>query len=364
MISWESVLSVFNTKGTLLKWLQKLEKALKDGVLLSVTVNTVSEGVITLTFNFADGTTITTPQINLPEGERGPQGVPGADGADGTDGTDGRDALVQNRALSSANITSPMAIPIEALNRTAVVGEPIVMFATDTTENKTYMLIGTVTNVGSPGTNPYVFVTYSNKVDITGMPGERGPQGPKGPQGEPGPQGPQGPQGPKGDTGEAPAGTVTQSTVIERPESLPTATADSPDFVEVGGVLYRKKAVEGGSLLGTWVFNDTLSITDNDLATFLLGFSSAGETFNEIVLGKNKENFQMKYLPTGSTPLAWSDDYINNGWWNVSYKTIQITDVSSLTNREEFATWLKANATKQGGGGGTVTYSYVALADA
>lgn len=177
MISWESILSVFNTKGTLLKWLQKLEKALKDGVLLSVTVNTVSEGVITLTLNFADGSTITTPQINLPEGERGPQGVPGADGADGTDGTDGRDALVQNRALSSANITSPMAIPIEALNRTAVVGEPIVMFATDTTENKTYMLIGTVTNVGSPSTNPYVFVTYSSKVDITGMTGPQGPQG-------------------------------------------------------------------------------------------------------------------------------------------------------------------------------------------
>lgn len=186
MISWQSIMSVFNTKGTLLKWLQKLEKALKDGVLQSVSVNPVSTGVITLSFNFADGTTITTPQIDLPQGERGPQGVPGADGADGADGTDGtngRDALVQNRALSSANISSPMAIPIEALNRTAVVGEPIVMFATDTTEEKTYMLIGTVTNVGSPGVNPYVFVTYSNKIDITGM---TGPEGMRGPAGETG----------------------------------------------------------------------------------------------------------------------------------------------------------------------------------
>ena len=177
MISWQSIMSVFNTKGTLLKWLQKLEKALNDGVLLSVTVNTVSEGVITLTFNFADGSKVTTPQIDIPQGAQGPQGIPGADGTDGTDGTDGRDALVQNRALSSANITSPMAVPIEALNRTAFLGEPIVMFATDTTENKTYMLIGTVTDVGSPDTNPYVFVTYSSKVDITGMTGPRGPQG-------------------------------------------------------------------------------------------------------------------------------------------------------------------------------------------
>lgn len=177
MISWQSIMSVFNTKGTLLKWLKTLDQSLKDGVLQSVSVNPVSTGVITLSFNFADGTTITTPKIDLPQGERGPQGVPGTDGTDGTDGTNGRDALVQNRALSSANISSPMAVPIEALNRTAVVGEPIVMFATDTTENKTYMLIGTVTNVGSPGVNPYVFVTYSNKVDITGMTGPEGPAG-------------------------------------------------------------------------------------------------------------------------------------------------------------------------------------------
>ena len=173
-------MSVFNTKGTLLKWLKTLDETLKDGVLQSVSVNPVSTGIITLSFNFADGSTVTTPQIELPEGPQGPQGVPGADGADGTDGTDGRDALVQNRALSSANITSPMAVPIEALNRTAVVGEPIVMFATDTTENKTYMLIGTVTNVGSPGVNPYVFVTYSSKIDITGMTGPQGPQGDRG----------------------------------------------------------------------------------------------------------------------------------------------------------------------------------------
>lgn len=160
------------------------------------------------------------------------------------------------------------------------------------------------------------------------------------------------------------SGGITQSTVIERPESLPTATADSPDFVEVGGVLYRKKAVEGGNLLGTWVFNDTLSITDNDLATFFIGFSSAGETFNEIVLNKNKDAFQMKYLSTGSTHLAWSVDYPdNNGWWNVSYKTIQITDISALTNEAEFTSWLTANATKQGGGV-SVTYEYVAQQDA
>ena len=86
MISWQSIMSVFNTKGTLLKWLETLDQSLKDGVLESVTVNSVSEGVITLTFNFADGSTITTPQIDIPQGAQGPQGIPGANGANGKDG--------------------------------------------------------------------------------------------------------------------------------------------------------------------------------------------------------------------------------------------------------------------------------------
>lgn len=260
MISWESILSVFNTKGTLLKWLQKLEKALKDGVLLSVTVNTVSEGVITLTFNFADGTTITTPQIDIPQGAQGPQG-------------------------------------------------------------------------------------------------------PKGEQGDPGPQGPQGPQGPKGDTGEAPAGTVTQSTVIERPESLPTATADSPDFVEVGGVLYRKKAVEGGSLLGTWVFDDVPSLTSLGTGNnvFNINFLSNGQSHTSLTAYGGSSAFDPdKYIKYNNNIVFLAS---SANWSLSAYKTIQITDISTLTNVDEFTTWLTANATRQGGGG-TVTYSYVALADA
>ena len=359
MISWQSIMSVFNTKGTLLKWLKKLDQSLQDGVLQSVSVNTVSTGVITLTFNFADGSTVTTPQIELPEGPRGMQGVPGTDGTDGADGTNGRDALVQNRALSSANISSPMAVPIEALNRTAVVGEPIVMFATDTTENKTYMLIGTVTNVGSPGVNPYVFVTYSNKVDITGL---------RGPQGAPG-EAPDIPTPTTEDNGKVlgvangayalqaqSSGGITLSQVIAREETLPTATADSPDFVQTpDGTLYRKKAVGGGSLLGTWVFNDTVSSGTYD---FSLSFTSN----NAVYSGMEVTSMYIDYM--GRDTQIGDRVYMLGVWQGDYYKTIQITDISSLTNEAEFTSWLTANATKRGGGGGTVTYSYVALADA
>ena len=50
-------------------------------------------------------------------------------------------------------------------------------------------------------------------------------------------------------------GGVSLSNIISHPESLPTATADSPDLVEVGGVLYRKKFSNNINLIGTWIFN-------------------------------------------------------------------------------------------------------------
>lgn len=176
MIKWETIVSTADEKITLLQWLKMVEKAINDGALTGISVQQADAEHATITFNF-EGDPAQAFTITLPAGPPGAQGVPGTDGAAGADGTDGRDALVQNRALSSANVTSPMAIPSEALNRTAVVGEPIVMFATDTTENKTYMLIGTVTNVGAPDVNPYTFVTFSSKVDITGRAGPAGQPG-------------------------------------------------------------------------------------------------------------------------------------------------------------------------------------------
>lgn len=176
MIKWETIVSTADEKITLLQWLKMVEKAINDGALTGISVQQADAEHATITFNF-EGDPAQAFTITLPAGPPGAQGVPGTDGAAGADGTDGRDALVQNRPLSSANITSPMAIPIEALNRTAVLGDPIVMFATDTTENKTYMLIGTVTNVGVPDVNPYTFVTYSGKVDITGIAGPAGQPG-------------------------------------------------------------------------------------------------------------------------------------------------------------------------------------------
>lgn len=154
------------------------------------------------------------------------------------------------------------------------------------------------------------------------------------------------------------SGGITLSQVIAREETLPTATADSPDFVEVGGVLYRKKVVEGGSLLGTWSFNNTITQPVED---FNVSFIFGDKSCNLIETFRGDLNFRNTSI-VGADYLVYS--FSLNTWYAGSPATIQITDISALTNEAEFTSWLTANATKQGGGGGTVTYSYVALADA
>lgn len=77
MINYETILSAFDDKETLLKWLQKVEKALTDSTLTSVDCVNVDDSHIKFTFNFADGSTIDTPQVYV---------KPGVDGKDGTDG--------------------------------------------------------------------------------------------------------------------------------------------------------------------------------------------------------------------------------------------------------------------------------------
>lgn len=77
MINYETILSAFDDKETLLKWLQKVEKALAGSTLTSVDCVNVNENYIKFTFSFADGTKIDTPQVYV---------KPGVDGTNGKDG--------------------------------------------------------------------------------------------------------------------------------------------------------------------------------------------------------------------------------------------------------------------------------------
>ena len=74
MINWQSILSSFDDKPTLLEWLKKVQKALNESALTTVMVTQEKTGrvnSITLTFNFQDGTKVVAPAFTVQDGKDG-----------------------------------------------------------------------------------------------------------------------------------------------------------------------------------------------------------------------------------------------------------------------------------------------------
>lgn len=76
MININTILSKFDERGTLLKWLKITNNALKNASLKSVEAVQPTATTLQLKFNFADDSSLLSPPINLPKGE---QGDPGKD---------------------------------------------------------------------------------------------------------------------------------------------------------------------------------------------------------------------------------------------------------------------------------------------
>ena len=93
MILKETILSAFTERGTLLKWLKKVEAALNNAVLTDISVEQVSATQVKLKFTFENGDFVESPVLTLPRGEKGEPGKDGAPGKDGLDGAPGKDGL-------------------------------------------------------------------------------------------------------------------------------------------------------------------------------------------------------------------------------------------------------------------------------
>ena len=95
MISYETILSSYGDKLTLLEWLKKVEEALADASLSSVEVVQSASDKAYFKFIFADGTHVDSPLLTLPKGPtgatgpQGPQGPQGETGAQGPTGATG-----------------------------------------------------------------------------------------------------------------------------------------------------------------------------------------------------------------------------------------------------------------------------------
>ena len=83
MINYETILSSYDDKLTLMKWLQKVEQALLNSALASVEIHQPNATTAYFTFVFADGSELDSPNLTLPRGLQGVQGEQGEQGEQG-----------------------------------------------------------------------------------------------------------------------------------------------------------------------------------------------------------------------------------------------------------------------------------------
>ena len=65
MILKETILSLFNERGTLLKWLKKVEKLLRESTVLEITVEKINSTEAVIKLFFEDNSTIQSDPFNI-----------------------------------------------------------------------------------------------------------------------------------------------------------------------------------------------------------------------------------------------------------------------------------------------------------
>lgn len=116
MINYETILSLFDDKLTLLEYLTKIEKALKDSTLTDITVEQPSETTAIFTFVFENGDTITTPAVTLPRGLQGEKGDKGDKGNKGDKGDKGDNGV----SVVSAHFNNQFHLILTLSNNTNI----------------------------------------------------------------------------------------------------------------------------------------------------------------------------------------------------------------------------------------------------
>ena len=179
MINYQTILSSFDNKLTLMQWLNKVEDALKGGSLASVSISQPTSTTAVLTFVFADGSSLESPTLVLPQGPQGAQGIQGVQGPQGERGPQGP----QGEQGPKGNDGTSVRILASA--------EACTQLGDGYIDASGHLQVLT-------SLDPR---TFTDAGLIRGPQGEQGPQGPQGAQGIQGVQGEQGPQGEAGTDG-------------------------------------------------------------------------------------------------------------------------------------------------------------------
>lgn len=182
MINYETLLSSYDNKLTLMKWLQKVEAALLNASLSSVSISQPTSDTAILTFVFADGSTLASPTLSLPAGPQGPQGVQGPQGPQGVKGPKGDTGAQGPKGDDGTSVRI-----LEDADACTQLGDGYIDANGD---------LQVLTSL-----SPKTFTNAGHIQGPQGPQGEQGIQGIQGPQGIQGVQGIQGEQGPAGQNG-------------------------------------------------------------------------------------------------------------------------------------------------------------------
>lgn len=370
MILNETILSTFTERGTLLKWLKKVEAALNNAVLTDVSVEQVSESQVKLKFTFENGDFVESPVITLPRGEKG---EPGLDG-EGIAATIEIGTVTTGAAGTSATVTNVGTAQRAVLNFVIPRGEKGETGATGEAgeagsagvgfDDATRIEQNSGTNAltaGANGLNIAATFKVTAGDEVFEIPSSMF-------------LAVKGSESIVIDVDES--GTFFDihldadiveklSRVLVKPMSAPQSVAIvgiTPSNTQtlitigegleiVGGVLRVKTAP---SLSGTWQFNADFTYSSLDLSYFLLKFSCNGDTFNAFVTdGDDYIDSSSKGVwyttATDSQSVSLSNSiYVRdrNGWKNEGYRTIVIEGTQTVS--EEFYTYFTSIATKVG----------------
>ena len=313
MINYQTILSSFDNKLTLMQWLNKVEDALRGASLVSVSLSQPTTTTAVLTFHFADGTSLDSPSLVLPQGPQGPQGIQGVQGPQGERGPQGPQGEQGEKGDDGTSV------------RILASAEACTQLGDGYIDANGHLQV--LTNL-SPR-------TFTDAGLIRGPQGEQGPQGPQGEQGIQGVQGAQGPQGPQGEAGTngtngtdgsdgADGVSVTNVQVTNTNHLIVTLSSGST--IDAGEI-----QVSGGSGSNNG-FNLTFNrVTEGSITIYYSNNTS--ETINTDGLHQksNVLGFKVNAIADTHSVTTNSTGFSNNGF-KVRYSSLNVNDEVLLLN--------------------------------
>lgn len=285
MININTIISSFDEEGTLLKWLKKVEDALKNASLKSVETVTIDDASFQLKFVFADDTFLLSPSITSPKGTK-----------DGVVTAESVNAVMEGSDYISVDFNQQSTKLLVELDQTKLDDSP--------TKDSTNL-------VKSGG----VFDALAGKLDanknaVASVGGLVSPS-----------------QTP----------SVIELVGIDSTGAQVRIQVDTNDF-EIDGstspYTLKKKQAAGSN---TWILNNELTI--NEAATYNVDFVSNGMDYNIFRM----ETGKIDNLYYGSD-LAYGKDPVGGvTWYDAPFRTVTFI----LAPTGDLLAWLQANGVNQ-----------------